>query len=484
MLRLTRVLTSALFAACVAGSLLGQRIAVTNTWVDSPEAIFLTGEERAEWWMLESDAERAAFQDRYWEERNPTPNTPRNQFKEVVLSRIATADQRFRVEQTRGSETARGFVFILLGTPAHAEDLHTAPLGPGQPPGIGSREGNEIAVTWTYDKLRTPKILDILGRPSLEVTFVIEPSRRRDQLQNPGLINSIRDTLAARSILRTIPLTSIRKADTAVDALPGPSLPQDLAAQLAEIADMPSARPLHGAAIWADDGSPLTLLWFVAPEPAAGKPPVLSGRIRDREQRQVASVMRPARPSPGFTLHDRGVVLSARLPLPGGSYDCAFVAQQAGITNPLAVSSGKVVVPQPDTAFAVSSLLLTDSMAPRPAESAAVLLGSVPLRPRADAVFSTNESLWYAFEVRNPSDPASVKLTVTLRRRGGDASVKTIQLPAALQKAGENLWVGGYEMPLTSIAPGDYSLYVTVTDGSKNEEVRRADFSVGGVPIR
>ena len=40
----------------------------------------------------------------------------------MVLGRIKTADARFAIEKTPGSRTARGLVFIVLGTPARSED--------------------------------------------------------------------------------------------------------------------------------------------------------------------------------------------------------------------------------------------------------------------------------------------------------------------------------------------------------------------------
>src|ERR1700730_5595416 len=79
-------------------------------WASSPEAYFLTREERTEWEKLDSRTTREDFKNRYWLKRDPTPGTERNEFREVVLGRIRTADSRFKIQKVKGSRTARGLV--------------------------------------------------------------------------------------------------------------------------------------------------------------------------------------------------------------------------------------------------------------------------------------------------------------------------------------------------------------------------------------
>jgi hypothetical protein len=43
-------------------------------------------------------------------------------------------------------------------------------------------------------------------------------------------------------------------------------------------------------------------------------------------------------------------------------------------------------------------------------------------------------------------------------------------------------WIGGFEMPLQSVEPGDYSLYLTLVDAGGRQQVRRADFRVLPTP--
>jgi GWxTD domain-containing protein len=90
----------------------------SQDWSTSAEAAFLTREELAVWKTLRSDDDRERFKVAYWQRRDPTPGTDRNEFKETILARIRSADGRFAVGKKHGSETARGRVFVVLGAPS------------------------------------------------------------------------------------------------------------------------------------------------------------------------------------------------------------------------------------------------------------------------------------------------------------------------------------------------------------------------------
>ncbi len=176
-------------------------------WINSPEAYFATGAERVEWFRLTSDAQRETFQRRYWLMRDPTPNTERNEFKEVILDRIRKADAKFSIQDgPKGSLTAQGMVYIVFGPPAF---IRTTPGGGVlRPTVIGGvvfpntmTEGTDVTTTWIYDTHRTPRLMEMLGRPELQITIAIEPTRRRDVLQTPGLFDQYREVLAKRSIV-------------------------------------------------------------------------------------------------------------------------------------------------------------------------------------------------------------------------------------------------------------------------------------------
>src|SRR5436309_15186153 len=118
-------LAAAVTALALVSSVFAQSAAID--WINSPEAYFATAEERAQWFRLKGDAEREAFKERYWLMRDPTPETPKNEFKEVILDRIRKADAKFSIKDgASGSQTAQGMVYIVFGPPA---TIRTAPGG-------------------------------------------------------------------------------------------------------------------------------------------------------------------------------------------------------------------------------------------------------------------------------------------------------------------------------------------------------------------
>jgi GWxTD domain-containing protein len=179
-------------------------------WSSSPEAYFLTAGERLQWNMLTSEEARARFRDEYWLRRDPTPGTERNEFQELVLSRIHAADARFAIGKTLGSRTARGLVFIVLGPPAVQREtmgpLKSSPemIAPGRLGVPSEAFDNREWHTWVYDREKNADLLMMLGVPSLEIAFIFDPGRR-DELQDSSRFQRWREIVARRSIVAERP---------------------------------------------------------------------------------------------------------------------------------------------------------------------------------------------------------------------------------------------------------------------------------------
>jgi GWxTD domain-containing protein len=91
----------------------------SGSWGDSP-ALDLLGSkrEKREWQTLLSLADRTRFIEDFWRRRDPTPQTPENEFRDTFERRVAFADRVFASSASRGSVTDRGKVFVLLGEPS------------------------------------------------------------------------------------------------------------------------------------------------------------------------------------------------------------------------------------------------------------------------------------------------------------------------------------------------------------------------------
>jgi len=250
----------------------------------------------------------------------------------------------------------------------------------------------------------------------------------------------------------------------------------EIAAILDRAAD--AGTPLRSTVMWSGDAASVTF-WLVAPEAVNARGPLaFYGRVKDSSGKTVATIARPLEASTNFSLRQAGAVAEANVPLVPGEYDASFLLNDDSTNTPIAAASGHVVVPE-RSKFNVSSLILSDRV---DGASGGLSFGSSHVRPRADVTFTTAESLWYLFQVANPSDPAKVTVAVRLRHGIAPPTSPTV-VPAALQSAGQGIFLSGFEMPLRELTPGDYTLYVSVHDpGGRDDVVRRADFHVVEAP--
>jgi GWxTD domain-containing protein len=98
-------------------------------WADGPVRYVLGPAERQDYQRLSDTASRSAFVVDFWHKRDPTPETPENEMRAEFEKRVAFADSRFTQQETRGSLTDRGMVFVLLGPPTY---VGRKPLATGE----------------------------------------------------------------------------------------------------------------------------------------------------------------------------------------------------------------------------------------------------------------------------------------------------------------------------------------------------------------
>lgn len=91
-----------------------------ENWADGPVRYLLTSAQRDDYKRLSTLAERTQFVEDFWKAHDPSPETPENEFRDEFERRVAFADARLGQEETRGSLTDRGMLFVLLGPPTWA----------------------------------------------------------------------------------------------------------------------------------------------------------------------------------------------------------------------------------------------------------------------------------------------------------------------------------------------------------------------------
>ncbi len=77
---------------------------------------------------LSSDRDRDIFIETFWKQRDPTPGTPENEYRDEHIKRFNHANKFYGRGTTReGWQTDRGRIYIILGSPASIERFETAP---------------------------------------------------------------------------------------------------------------------------------------------------------------------------------------------------------------------------------------------------------------------------------------------------------------------------------------------------------------------
>jgi GWxTD domain-containing protein len=114
-----RTLAVALSLLFVASALAGPEKLTPElrAWFEDVSPI-LTRTERAVFQNLQTNAEREKFVRFFWRMRDPLPDTTANEFQKEYTERVRFADQNFgRSSPKRGSQTDRGFYYLVLGPP-------------------------------------------------------------------------------------------------------------------------------------------------------------------------------------------------------------------------------------------------------------------------------------------------------------------------------------------------------------------------------
>jgi len=132
-------------------------------WLNEDVVYIISDEERVAFARLKADEERKRFIEQFWARRDPTPETPRNEFKEQYYRRIAYANDHW-AGNLPGWKTDRGRIYIRYGPP---DEIDSHPSG-----GSYSRpesEGGGTAMTYPFEDWR---YAHFEGLGSLNIEFV------------------------------------------------------------------------------------------------------------------------------------------------------------------------------------------------------------------------------------------------------------------------------------------------------------------------
>jgi GWxTD domain-containing protein len=85
-------------------------------WLDQDVRWIITDTEMQAFKHLTNDEEREQFIENFWQRRNPSPDSPDNEYRDEIYARIAYANEHFAAGKP-GWMTDRGHIYIAYGKP-------------------------------------------------------------------------------------------------------------------------------------------------------------------------------------------------------------------------------------------------------------------------------------------------------------------------------------------------------------------------------
>ena len=97
-------------------------------WLEEEVVYIITPKEKEVFLQLETDRERNIFIEAFWKQRDPSPNSPGNEYKEEHYKRIAYANNWYgRESPGPGWRSDMGRIYITLGPPKSVQKYENLP---------------------------------------------------------------------------------------------------------------------------------------------------------------------------------------------------------------------------------------------------------------------------------------------------------------------------------------------------------------------
>jgi GWxTD domain-containing protein len=117
-----------------------------QNWLDQDVLYIITDQERAEFAKLTNDRQREEFVNRFWDRRNPDPESKTNAFKQEHYRRLAYANTHF-AHNVPGYESDRGRIYIIYGPP---EEREQHPMRSRLVPASATASSRYPSEVWLY----------------------------------------------------------------------------------------------------------------------------------------------------------------------------------------------------------------------------------------------------------------------------------------------------------------------------------------------
>jgi GWxTD domain-containing protein len=489
-------------------------------WLNEDVVYIISPEERNAFGQLATNEEREQFIEQFWLRRSTNPDLPDNEFKEEHYRRIAYANEHY-ASGIPGWKTDRGHMYIVWGPP---DEIESHPTG-----GTYDRpqdEGGGSTTTYPWETWRW-RYIEGMGENVImefvdpsgsgEYHLTMDPSEKDALTHVPG---------AGLSQMESMGLASKASRFTRSD---GTNLPTTMGGTPASMNEFTRLEAYANAfkppvvkfkdleAIvtsrivrdqvhftWRTDflkvtndtvlvpvtvQIPNTQLSFQSKEGVHSATINIFGRVSTLTGRVVQTFEDSVSRDFPESLFQQSVKLQSiyqkAVPLRPGLYRLDLVIKDVRSGNVGVVNSRLQVPRYEDDKLESSSLILADQIEHVPAKqigSGQFVLGSSKVRPRLEGDFTTADKLGIYMQVYNlKPDEKTHKSNATFQytvKKGGTQVLQFKETSADMKQTGDQITIERL-LPLTTLAPGKYTLEINATDTLSNQTIlRTADFTV------
>jgi GWxTD domain-containing protein len=440
-----------------------------DKWINTIK-ILLTEQEKADYKKLKTDAEKEKFVNDAWAKRDPTPDTPDNEFKTNFENNLSQVNERMK--KKNAFESDMGQTLLLLGPPAEQKDeggKKTANYGEDEEEGAAAA-GKKI---WVYKSLPS----DVATG---EVKVEFHPSggewRFVDKTSAGALLEKARQHTMTAAVAahgtQEIPAKQPGPAPKApTTEMPGVTTPEVKAAlDATATGTAPKDIPVNALTdtFMTSEGETFSTFAIQTPADAAGSKVgirVLDSAGTTVKEAELPFVDATSPEAPGY--------FQTKLPLTPGEHSVAMAVVGTGKSGGVKKT---ISVPDFSGKFGMSSVILSRKFNQLPEakpEKTPYTFGKIKVDPDVERTFTKADDLIIVYEIYNFQADASGKpnLEVTISFQKGNEKPKSTQPTAA------NGLVTGKKMtiptsfPLATFPPGDWKIKISVDDKVSNQTV-------------
>jgi GWxTD domain-containing protein len=483
-------------------------------WLNEDVVYIITDEEKRAFKQLKTDEERQTFVENFWQRRDPTPDTEENEYKEEHYRRIAYANDHY-ASGIPGWKTDRGMIYIKYGP---ADEIESHPSGGSYQRPIeegGGQTSTYPFEDWRYrylDGVGTNVIIEFVDASmSGEYKIALDPAEKDALLYVPGAGLTWNEQMGMADKTQRFQRTDGTHLGTGNQPLPESMNEFTRLEQYANLMKAPTIKfkdldavvksniryntlPMQvrvdyirvtDATVYANIAVQFknSDLNFASKDKIAKATVNIYGRITTLTRKSVnwfEDTVGAEYPSEMLQQAMNGSqIYSKRVPLAPGTYRLNVVAKDT-VGNTVNNYETALVVPHYDEEqLGSSSVILADQLERVPTNSIGAgqfVIRSSKVRPRINDTFKQNESMGIYTEFYNfGMDEKTKKPQGTVTLDVVNADNKTILSQTEDLKAFPNasafLVTVEKKLPLKTLAPGKYTLRLTVTDKLKNQSI-------------